>query len=132
MGVGFASLTVLWLGEKFLPSRPIALFLVVISVAFVSLTHLAGHVVMVGEIPSGLPSFSLPMLRIGEVDGILPLAFAALLLSYMESVPAARAFAAKYSYKIDVRQELLGIGSANLLVAFGQGYPVAGGSLNPR
>lgn len=45
----------------------------------------------------------------------------------MESVFAARAFAAKYSYKIDVRQELLGIGSANLLVAFGQGYPVAGG-----
>jgi SulP family sulfate permease len=32
------------------------------------------------------------------VDGILPLAFAALLLSYMESVSAARAFAAKYSY----------------------------------
>src|SRR6266436_8233382 len=87
----------------------------------------AGHVVTVGEIPSGLPRFSPPMLRIGEVDGILPLAFAALLLSYMESVSAARAFAAKYGYKLDVRQELLGIGSANLLVAFGQGYPVAGG-----
>jgi sulfate permease, SulP family len=117
----------LWLGEKFLPSRPIALFLVVISVVFVSITNLASHVVTVGKIPSGLPSFSPPMLRIGEVDGILPLAFAALLLSYMESVSAARAFAAKYSYKLDVRQELLGIGSANLLVAFGQGYPVAGG-----
>jgi sulfate permease, SulP family len=81
IGIGFAGLTLLSLGEKFLPSRPIALFLVVISVAFVSLTHLAGHVVTVGEIPSGLSSFSLPMLRIGEVDGILPLAFAALLLS---------------------------------------------------
>jgi MFS superfamily sulfate permease-like transporter len=45
----------------------------------------------------------------------------------MESVSAGRAFAAKYGYKLDVRQELLGIGSANLLVAFGQGYPVAGG-----
>jgi len=127
LGIGVASLALLWLGEKFLPSRPIALLLVVISVAFVSVTHLAGHVATVGEIPSGLPRFSPPTLRIGEVDGILPLAFAALLLSYMESVSAARAFAAKYSYKIDVRQELLGIGSANLLVAFGQGYPVAGG-----
>src|SRR6516165_11707964 len=127
LGIGVASLALLWLGEKFLPSRPIALLLVVISIAFVSVTHLAGHVATVGEIPSGLPRFSPPTLRIGEVDGILPLAFAALLLSYMESVSAARAFAAKYSYKIDVRQELLGIGSANLLVAFGQGYPVAGG-----
>ena len=127
MGIGFASLALLWLGERFLPSRPIALFLVVISVAFVSMTNLAGHLVTVGKIPSGLPSFSPPMLRINEVDGILPLAFAALLLSYMESVSAARAFATKYGYKLDVRQELLGIGSANLLVAFGQGYPVAGG-----
>jgi MFS superfamily sulfate permease-like transporter len=61
MGVGFAGLTLLWLGEKFLASRPIALLLVVISVAFVSMTNLASHVVMVGEIPSGLPSFSPPM-----------------------------------------------------------------------
>jgi sulfate permease, SulP family len=103
IGIGFASLALLWLGEKFLPSRPVALFLVVISVAFVSLTNLAGHVVTVGEIPSGLPSFSPPMVQIGEVDGILPLAFAALLLSYMESVSAGRAFAAKYGDKLDVR-----------------------------
>jgi high affinity sulfate transporter 1 len=127
MGIGFAGLVLLWLGEKFLPSRPIALFLVVISVAFVSVTNLANHVVTVGHIPSGLPSFSPPVLHIKEVDGILPLAFAALLLSYMESVSAGRTFAAKYGYKLDLRQELLGIGSANLLVAFGQGYPVAGG-----
>ena len=31
------------------------------------------------------------------------------------------------TWRIDVRQELLGLGSANLLVAFGHGYPVAGG-----
>ena len=127
MGIGFAGLALLWLGEKFLPSRPTALFLVIISVAFVSITNLAGHVVTVGQIPSGLPSFSPPLLGIREVDGILPLAFAVVLLSYMESVSAGRAFAAKHGYKLDVRQELLGIGSANLLVAFGQGYPVAGG-----
>jgi MFS superfamily sulfate permease-like transporter len=85
------------------------------------------RVVTVGELPAGLPNFSPPILRIWDVDGILPLAFAALLLSYIESVSAARTFAAKHGYKLDVRQELLGLGSANLLVAFGQGYPVAGG-----
>ena len=40
---------------------------------------------------------------------------------------AARTFAAKHGYPLDVRQELLGLGAANLLVAFGGGYPVAGG-----
>ena len=125
--IGCGGLLLLWFGQKFLPGRPIALFVVVISIAFISMTNLTSHVVTVGEVPSGLPNFRLPALRIREVDGILPLAFAALLLSYIESVSAGRAFAAKYGYKLDVRQELLGIGRANLLVAFGQGYPVAGG-----
>ena len=125
--IGCGGLLLLWFGQKFLPGRPIALFVVVISIAFISMTNLTSHVVTVGEVPSGLPNFRLPALRIREVDGILPLAFAALLLSYIESVSAGRAFAAKYGYKLDVRQELLGIGSANLFVAFGQGYPVAGG-----
>jgi SulP family sulfate permease len=127
VAIGCASLVLLWLGERFLPGRPIALCVVIISIVFISVTNLATRVATVGELPSGLPSLGLPMLRITEVDGIIPLAFAALLLSYIESVSAARAFAAKHGYKLDVRQELLGLGSANLLVAFGQGYPVAGG-----
>jgi high affinity sulfate transporter 1 len=125
--IGCGGLLLLWFGQKFLPGRPIALFVVVISIAFISMTNLTSHVVTVGEVPSGLPNFRPPALRIREVDGILPLAFAALLLSYIESVSAGRTFAAKHGYKLDVRQELLGLGSANLLVAFGQGYPVAGG-----
>ena len=61
------------------------------------------------------------------MDGLIPLAFACLLLAYIEGVSAARTFAVKHGYPLDVRQELLGLGVANLLVAFGGGYPVAGG-----
>ena len=57
----------------------------------------------------------------------MPLAAGCLLLAYIESVSAARAFAAKHGYGLDPRQELLGIGAANLAAALGQGYPVAGG-----
>ena len=102
--IGFAGLGLLLLGQRLLPGRPVALFVVVISIAVVSMTNLSTHIVTVGAVPSGLPSFSPPKLRIKEVDGILPLAFAALLLSYIESVSAARAFATKYGYKLDVRQ----------------------------
>jgi MFS superfamily sulfate permease-like transporter len=42
-------------------------------------------------------------------------------------VSAARTFANKHDYPLDVRQELLGLGGANLLAALGGGYPVAGG-----
>jgi MFS superfamily sulfate permease-like transporter len=52
---------------------------------------------------------------------------ACFLLSYIESVSAARTFALKHRYEIDSRQELLGLGAASLLAGLFQGYPIAGG-----
>ena len=68
-----------------------------------------------------------PALRLRDVEGIVPLAAGCLLLAYIEGVSAARTFAAKHGYSLDPRQELLGIGAANLAAALGHGYPVAGG-----
>jgi MFS superfamily sulfate permease-like transporter len=65
--------------------------------------------------------------RLRDVDGVIPLAFACLLLAYVESVSAARTLAQAHGYEIDARQELLGLGAANLGAAFFQAYPVAGG-----
>ena len=62
-----------------------------------------------------------------DVEGIIPLAAGCLLLAYIESVAAARAFATKHGYAIDPRQEFLGLGAANFATALGHGYPVAGG-----
>jgi len=126
--VGLAALALLLCGEALLPGRPVALMVVALSIAAVSLTPLRdAGLTLVGSVPSGLPRFALPALRARDVDGILPLAFACLLLAYIEGVSAARTFAVKHGYALDVRQELLGLGVANLLVAFGGGYPVAGG-----
>jgi SulP family sulfate permease len=74
-----------------------------------------------------LPSLAGPALRLRDVEGIVPLAAGCLLLAYIEGVSAARTFAAKHGYPLDPRQELLGIGAANLAAALGHGYPVAGG-----
>jgi sulfate permease, SulP family len=73
------------------------------------------------------PTLDGPALRLVDVEGIVPLAAGCLLLAYIESVSAARAFAASHGYALDPRQELLGIGAANLATALGHGYPVAGG-----
>jgi MFS superfamily sulfate permease-like transporter len=80
-----------------------------------------------GPIPAGLPSLAAPALRLRDVEGIFPLAAGCLLLAYIEGVSAARTFATKHGYPIDPRQELLGVGAANLFTALGHGYPVAGG-----
>ena len=126
--VAAIALALLLLGEKFLPGRPIALFVVIASIAAAGYLSLGTYgVVTVGQIPSGLPSLGLPELRPLDVDGVIPLAFACLLLAYIESVSAAKAFAAKHGYELDVRQELLGLGAANFAASLGHGYPVAGG-----
>jgi MFS superfamily sulfate permease-like transporter len=82
---------------------------------------------VVGDLPSGLPALHLPELRLRDVDGVIPLAFACLLLAYVEGVSAARTLAQGHGDSIDARQELLGLGAANLAAALAQGYPVAGG-----
>jgi high affinity sulfate transporter 1 len=125
---GIAAIVLLIVGEKMMPGRPVAIFIVVVSIVLISATSLGLHgFTTVGLIPSGLPEFHVPSLRIKDVDGVLPLALACFLLSYIESVSAGRALAQKNGYVIDPRQELLALGVANAAVALGQGYPVAGG-----
>lgn len=126
--MGVASLALLLCGERLFPGRPVALAIVVIATVVVSAFGLSLRGVrVVGFIPSGLPAIGLPSLHTRHIEGLVELAFACFLLSYVESIAAARAFATKYRYTVDPRQELLGLGAANLVAALGQGYPVAGG-----
>ena len=128
LAVGAAAAVLLMLGERGLPGKPVALAVVALSIIAASVLGLpALGVPTTGEIPAGLPTLSGPALRLRDVEGIVPLAGGCLLLAYIESVSAARTFAAKHAYTLDVRQELLGIGAANLAAALGHGYPVAGG-----
>ncbi len=128
LAFGLAALAVLLLGERFLPGRPVALFVVAISIVVLSVTSLGAlGFKVVGALPKGLPEFQVPGLRLRDVDGVIPLAFACMLLAYVESVSAARALAQAHRYEIDSRQELLGLGAANLAAALFQAYPVAGG-----
>ena len=126
--VGVVAIGLIVFGERLLPGKPVALGVVALSIIAATLLGLpALGVPITGEIPAGLPALSGPALRLRDVEGIIPLAGGCLLLAYIEGVSAARTFAAKHGYALDPRQELLGIGAANLAAAIGHGYPVAGG-----
>jgi high affinity sulfate transporter 1 len=128
LAIGLVAILLLVLGEKLLPGRPVALGVVAVAIAAVSLGGLAEHgVAIVGALPAGLPDLAWPSLRARDVDGVLPLAAACFLLGFVESVSAGRTLAARHGYEIDPRQELLALGAANLAAAFGQGFPIAGG-----
>jgi len=126
--VGAIAILLIAVGERLLPGKPVALGVVVLAIIAATVLGLpALGVPITGEIPAGLPTLAGPALRIRDVEGIIPLAAGCLLLAYIEGVSAARTFAAKHGYPLDPRQELLGVGAANLAAALGHGYPVAGG-----
>jgi high affinity sulfate transporter 1 len=126
--IGVISIILLFIGDRLLPGRPIALGVVAIAIITATVFGLpALGIPTTGKIPAGLPALSGPALRLRDVEGIIPLAAGCLLLAYIEGVSAARTFAAKHGYALDPRQEFLGLGFANLFAATGHGYPVAGG-----
>lgn len=128
LALSITAIVLLLLGDYFLPERPVALAIVALSIFAVMTFGLAPMgVPTIGQIEAGLPALGGPALRLRDVEGILPLAAGCLLLAYVESISAARAFAAKHGYHVDARQEFLGVGAANLAAALGHGYPVAGG-----
>src|SRR5258708_32289078 len=80
-----------------------------------------------GNVPVGLPALEVPTFGMLEFEELFPIAAGCLLLAYIEGVSAARSFAAKHGYGLDVRQEFLGLGAANLMAAVGHCHPGAGG-----
>ena len=128
VATSLVALLLLLAGERWLPRRPVALAVVALSIALTAALGLRAHgVPTVGAISAGLPSLRLPSLELGDVDAVLPLALACLLLGYIESLSAARALAASTGEEIDAQHELLALGGANLAAALGQSFPVAGG-----
>lgn len=128
VAIGVGSLLLLLTGDRMFPKRPVALAVVVFSTGIVSFFGLSDYgVKVVGVVTSGLPTLAMPSFHMEQFEGLLELAFACFLISYVESIAAARTFASKHHYIIDPRQELLALGAANLVAAFGLGYPVAGG-----
>ena len=81
---------------------------------------------IVGHIPQGLPKFTLPDLAL--VQGLFPGALGIALMSFTESIAAARAFAAQDDPPLDANRELLATGAANLAGALLGAMPAGGGT----
>ena len=87
---------------------------------------LSGGGAVVSSIPSGLPSFSVPILDLGIVSDLFAVAFIMAMIGFMEATSISRALAAKTREKLDPNQELIGQGLANIVGSFFQSYVVSG------
>ncbi|KAK9913394.1 hypothetical protein M0R45_037212 [Rubus argutus] len=80
---------------------------------------------LVGDIPQGLPAFSIPK-AFGYATSLIPTALLITGVAILESVGIAKALAAKNGYELDANQELFGLGVANIFGSFFSAYPTTG------
>lgn len=82
---------------------------------------------LVGEVPSGLPEFTMPPMDTGLWSQLAVSALLISIVGFVESVSVGQTLAAKRRQRIDPDQELIGLGTANLGAGFSGGMPVTGG-----
>jgi SulP family sulfate permease len=104
---------------------------VLITVALLTLaSYLLGYEKMggriIGEIPQGLPSLSIPPLDWNSTIALLPAGFVIALISFMEAMSSCKVIAIKTRTPWDENQELIGQGLAKIAAAFSQSMPVSG------
>jgi high affinity sulfate transporter 1 len=111
--LGVATLVLLVALERFVPKIPAPLVAVAVGVAAIAFLGLdARGVETVGNIPRGLPSLMLPNLSL--VAELWPAALGCALMSFTESIAAARAFASRGDPPLRPNRELLATGVANV------------------
>ncbi|XP_031454790.1 sodium-independent sulfate anion transporter isoform X1 [Phasianus colchicus] len=91
---------------------------------------------LTGSVPRGLPPFRPPPFSKAVPNGTVPFGrmvqdmgaglAVVPLLGVLETVAIAKAFASQNDYRIDANQELLAMGTANILGSFFSSYPITG------
>jgi SulP family sulfate permease len=126
--VGATALLVI-LGLRFVvPKAPGALVLVVGGLLASALLDLGEYgVALVGPVPRGLPVPQLPSLDLmaRHFSDIAVASIAILLIGFSQTAGDARSFATRHRYRIDVNQESVAQGMANLGAGIVQGMPVS-------
>jgi high affinity sulfate transporter 1 len=126
--VGALSLAVILALRFTKPQIPGALVLLVGGLLASGIFDLGAHgVALVGHVPRGLPAPQLPDWGVvGDHYATIAIAAVALLLiGFSQTAGDARAFAARHRYRIDVNQESVAQGMANVGAGVFQGMPVS-------
>lgn len=126
--LGLVSLVVI-IGIRFAPTAvPGALVLVVGGLVTSAVFGLDdSSIALVGDVPRGFVAPALPSLDfvVDNFSVIGPSALGLLLIGFSQTVGDAREFASKHRYRIDINQESVAQGMANVGSGFFQGIPVS-------
>ncbi|MFV1447909.1 sulfate permease [Maribacter sp. HS] len=124
--IGLVGIALLLGYKKWAKNIPGILIIVVLGIVAVYFFQLETYgIKLVGNVPSGLPSLIMPTLNIEDVKQLAPIAIALALVGYLEAISIGKAIEDKTGEDtIKANQELIALGSSNIVGSFFQGYPV--------
>jgi len=125
-----ASTLVLILLLKRRPRIPSILIAVVAATVVVGVLDLATRagVSVLGPLPQGLPTPSVPLIPFDDLVPVLVGGVAVALVSFADTSVLSRTYAARLRTPVDPNQEMVGLGVANLAAGFFQGFPISSSS----
>ncbi|WP_434666656.1 SulP family inorganic anion transporter [Paraburkholderia sp. A3BS-1L] len=113
--------------ERFVPRAPGALIAVVGTIAASAAFGFARHgITVIGEVPGGLPSLTLPPLRLADMDQVLATAASCFIVIIAQSAATARAYANRYNERGDDNLDIVGLAAANAAAALTSTFVVNG------
>jgi len=124
LGISF-----LLIAKKHFPKLPGALLLVFLTTFIAAQNNWESlGVTLVKEVPEGLPSFVWPKAGLSQVYELFPLVLTLALIAFMEAISVAKAVEEKEKTNyLNPNQELIALGSANIVGGLFQAFPTTGG-----
>lgn len=121
--IGILIIVLLRKWNKKIPSILIVVVFGILAVYFLDLQQYG--VKIVGEIPMGLPDFQVPNFNLQNAMDLWPIALTLALVGYLEAISIGKAMEEKNKEDtIDANQELVALGTSNMVGSFFQAYPV--------
>lgn len=127
--IGSISIVCILFLKKISTKIPSGLILIIIALLLSYFLDLEGFgVSVIGNIPNGLPPVGIPNIEIDQIKQLFPIALTLALIAFMEAIAVSKSFEEQQSeYEVDPNQELVALGTANIIGSFFASYPTTGG-----
>ena len=127
LAAGVLAVAMLYAFKRLAPRLPGVLIMVVVLTGRSYATGFAQHGgQVIGSIPAGIPSISVPAVSWDATVALLPAALVIALVSFTEAMSSCKVIAVKTRTRWDENQELIGQGMAKVVAAFCNSMPVSG------
>lgn len=126
LAVGLTSLAVLVVLRAISRAIPATLVVVVLGIACGAWFHLDSKgVPLVGDLPQGLPSPSLPDITWDSARTLVAAAVGVAFVAFADTSVLSRTMAMRRHETVDANHELMALGAANVAAGFFSGFPIS-------